>query len=160
MAKNVSLSDLLQEVIDKTGYIESLEAEKRKEEAEARVENIDELRSKMAAYEETCLDRDEKPTLSGFLEEVALVADIDSLDEEQDYVILMTLHSAKGLEFPHVYLAGMEDGLFPSYMTVTSDDMEDMEEERRLCYVWDYTCRTKADHDQRYAADGAWRNTV
>lgn len=64
-----------------------------------------------------------------------MVADIDSLDEEQDYVVLMTLHSAKGLEFPHVYLAGMEDGLFPSYMTVTSDDREDMEEERRLCYV-------------------------
>ena len=63
------------------------------------------------------------------------MADIDSLDEEQDYVVLMTLHSAKGLEFPHVYLAGMEDGLFPSYMTVTSDDREDMEEERRLCYV-------------------------
>ena len=79
--------------------------------------------------------RMKKPTLSGFLEEVALVADIDSLDEEQDYVVLMTLHSAKGLEFPHVYLAGMEDGLFPSYMTVTSDDREDMEEERRLCYV-------------------------
>ena len=64
-----------------------------------------------------------------------MVADIDSLDEEQDYVVLMPLHSAKGLEFPHVYLAGMEDGLFPSYMTVTSDDREDMEEERRLCYV-------------------------
>ena len=134
IAENLSLSDLLQEVIDKTGYIESLEAE-GKEEAETRIENIDELRSKMAVYEESCLDRDEKPTLSGFLEEVALVADIDSLDEEQDYVVLMTLHSAKGLEFPHVYLAGMEDGLFPSYMTVTSDDIEDMEEERRLCYV-------------------------
>lgn len=134
IAENLSLSDLLQEVINKTGYIESLEAE-GKEEAETRIENIDELRSKMAVYEESCLDRDEKPTLSGFLEEVALVADIDSLDEEQDYVVLMTLHSAKGLEFPHVYLAGMEDGLFPSYMTVTSDDIEDMEEERRLCYV-------------------------
>lgn len=134
IAENLSLSDLLQEVIDKTGYIESLEAE-GKEEAETRIENIDELRSKVAVYEESCLDRDEKPTLSGFLEEVALVADIDSLDEEQDYVVLMTLHSAKGLEFPHVYLVGMEDGLFPSYMTVTSDDIEDMEEERRLCYV-------------------------
>lgn len=134
IAENLSLSDLLQEVIDKTGYIESLEAE-GKEEAETRIENIDELRSKVAVYEESCLDRDEKPTLSGFLEEVALVADIDSLDEEQDYVVLMTLHSAKGLEFPHVYLAGMEDGLFPSYMTITSDDIEDMEEERRLCYV-------------------------
>ena len=134
VAETLSLSDLLQEVIDKTGYIESLEAE-GKEEAETRIENIDELRSKVAVYEESCLDQDEKPTLSGFLEEVALVADIDSLDEEQDYVVLMTLHSAKGLEFPHVYLAGMEDGLFPSYMTVTSDDREDMEEERRLCYV-------------------------
>lgn len=134
VAETLSLSDLLQEVIDKTGYIESLEAE-GKEEAETRIENIDELRSKVAVYEESRLDQDEKPTLSGFLEEVALVADIDSLDEEQDYVVLMTLHSAKGLEFPHVYLAGMEDGLFPSYMTVTSDDREDMEEERRLCYV-------------------------
>ena len=134
VAETLSLSDLLQEVIDKTGYIESLEAE-GKEESETRIENIDELRSKVAVYEESCLDQDEKPTLSGFLEEVALVADIDSLDEEQDYVVLMTLHSAKGLEFPHVYLAGMEDGLFPSYMTVTSDDREDMEEERRLCYV-------------------------
>ena len=134
VAETLSLSDLLQEVIDKTGYIESLEAE-GKEESETRIENIDELRSKVAVYEESRLDQDEKPTLSGFLEEVALVADIDSLDEEQDYVVLMTLHSAKGLEFPHVYLAGMEDGLFPSYMTVTSDDREDMEEERRLCYV-------------------------
>ena len=134
VAETLSLSDLLQEVIDKTGYIESLEAE-GKEEAETRIENIDELRSKVAVYEESRLDQGEKPTLSGFLEEVALVADIDSLDEEQDYVVLMTLHSAKGLEFPHVYLAGMEDGLFPSYMTVTSDDREDMEEERRLCYV-------------------------
>ena len=134
VAENLSLSDLLQEVIDKTGYIESLEAE-GKEEAETRIENIDELRSKVAVYEESRLDRGRKTDLSGFLEEVALVADIDSLDEEQDYVVLMTLHSAKGLEFPHVYLAGMEDGLFPSYMTVTSDDSEDMEEERRLCYV-------------------------
>ena len=69
------------------------------------------------------------------MEEVALVADIDSLQEENDYVVLMTLHSAKGLEFPHVYLAGMEDGLFPSYMSITSDDASDIEEERRLAYV-------------------------
>ncbi len=134
IAEEVSLSDLMKEIIEKTGYIESLEAE-GKEEAESRIENIDELLSKMAAYEESCQDRNEKSTLRGFLEEVALVADIDNLDDEQDYVVLMTLHSAKGLEFPHVYLAGMEDGLFPSYMTVTSDDIEEMEEERRLCYV-------------------------
>ncbi|HCR81934.1 DNA helicase PcrA [Muricomes intestini] len=134
VARTESLSDLIKEIIEKTGYVEELETED-KEDAQARIENIDELISKIAAYEENSQDRDEKPTLSGFLEEVALVADIDSLDENQDYVVLMTLHSAKGLEFPHVYLAGMEDGLFPSYMTVTSDDPEEMEEERRLCYV-------------------------
>ena len=129
-----SITDLLREIIEKIGYIESLEAED-KVEAESRIENIDELLNKAAAYEEDCQDRGEEPNLSGFLEEVALVADIDSLEEDQDYVVLMTLHSAKGLEFPHVYLAGMEDGLFPSYMTITSDDNEDLEEERRLCYV-------------------------
>lgn len=133
-ARKQTISDLLREIIDKTGYVETLEAE-NKEDAQTRIENIDELLSKAAAYEEACAETDIKPTLSGFLEEVALVADIDSLDEEQDYVVLMTLHSAKGLEFPHVYLVGLEDGLFPSYMTVTSGELEDMEEERRLCYV-------------------------
>ena len=130
----MSITDLLREVIEKTGYMESLDSED-KEDAQARKENIDELINKAAAYEEAAEDRDEPATLSAFLEEVALVADIDSLDEEQDYVVLITLHSAKGLEFPHVYLAGMEDGLFPSYMTITSDDRDDLEEERRLCYV-------------------------
>lgn len=133
-SEEISLSDLMKEIIEKTGYIETLEVEDN-EEAQARIENIDELVSKIAAYEESCEEEDIRPTLSGFLEEVALVADIDSLDENQDYVVLMTLHSAKGLEFPHVYLAGMEDGLFPSYMTITSDNSEDLEEERRLCYV-------------------------
>ncbi len=133
-AKDLSLSDLMQEIIEETGYVESLRADEG-EEVDARIENIDELLSKIAAYEETCEEQNEPATLSGFLEEVALVADIDSLDEDSDYVILMTLHSAKGLEFPHVYLAGMEDGIFPSYMTVTADDPEEMEEERRLCYV-------------------------
>ena len=128
------VTDLLTEVIEKTGYTESLEADDP-EELEARVQNIDELVSKAAVYEESCSDRGERPTLSGFLEEVALVADIDSVAEDRDYVILMTLHSAKGLEFPHVYLAGMEDGLFPSYMTITADDPAELEEERRLCYV-------------------------
>ncbi|MDY2812436.1 MAG: DNA helicase PcrA [Dorea sp.] len=134
-AKDMSISDLMQEIIEETGYIEALQAETDPEEAESRIENIDELRSKIAAYEEACEDQNEPATLSGFLEEVALVADIDSLDEETDYVVLMTLHSAKGLEFPHVYLAGMEDGLFPSYMTITADDPDELEEERRLCYV-------------------------
>lgn len=133
-AEQVSILELMKEIIETTAYIETLEAED-KEDAKARIENIDELLSKIAAYEESCSDEGRKATLSGFLEEVALVADIDSLDENQDYVVLMTLHSAKGLEFPHVYLAGMEDGLFPSYMTITSDDMDELEEERRLCYV-------------------------
>ena len=134
LAEEMSITDLLQEVIEKTGYIESLENED-KEEAKTRKENIDELISKAATYEESCQDKDEKATLSGFLEEVALVADIDSLDEDQEYVGLMTLHSAKGLEFPRVYLAGMEDGLFPGYMSINAGDREELEEERRLCYV-------------------------
>ena len=127
----ISISDLLREVIEETGYVKELEAEGT-DEAEARIENIDELLSKVVSYEEG----EEHPTLSGFLEEVALVADIDSLEDDSDYVVLMTLHSAKGLEFPKVYLAGMEDGLFPSYMSITSDDSsEQLEEERRLAYV-------------------------
>ena len=133
-AQEMSISGLMKEIIEETGYVESLEAEDS-EEAEARIENIDELMSKIVAYEDACEEMNEPPTLSGFLEEVALVADIDSLDENSDYVVLMTLHSAKGLEFPHVYLAGLEDGIFPSYMTITADDPEEVEEERRLCYV-------------------------
>ena len=121
---------LMDEIIEDTGYVAELDAEGT-DEARARIENIDELISKIVAYEESV----EQPTLSGFLEEVALIADIDNLEEDSDYVVLMTLHSAKGLEFPNVYLAGMEDGLFPSYMTITSDDPTEVEEERRLCYV-------------------------
>ena len=123
-------SQLLQDIIEETGYVAELEAENT-EEAQARIENIDELISKVVAYEEG----EENPTLSGFLEEVALVADIDDLQEGNDYVVLMTLHSAKGLEFPNVYLVGLEDGIFPSYMTITADDPAEIEEERRLCYV-------------------------
>ena len=130
--EETSIAGLMDEIIEMIGYEEYLSAE-GDEEAEARMENIDELKNKIVAYEESC--ENEKPTLSGFLEEVALVADIDSLDENSDYVVLMTLHSAKGLEFPCVYLAGMEDGLFPSYMTITADDPMEIEEERRLCYV-------------------------
>lgn len=126
----LSVSQLLQEIIEQTGYVEELEAEDT-DESKARIENIDELISKAAAYEEA----EEAPTLSGFLEEVALVADIDSLEDGSDYVVLMTLHSAKGLEFPNVYLAGLEDGLFPGYMAITADDPMELEEERRLCYV-------------------------
>ena len=126
----ISLEQLMDEIIEDTGYVAELDAEGT-DEARARIENIDELISKIVAYEEN----EEHPMLSGFLEEVALIADIDNLEEGSDYVVLMTLHSAKGLEFPNVYLAGMEDGLFPSYMTITSDDPTEVEEERRLCYV-------------------------
>ncbi len=94
-AQEMSISGLMKEIIEETGYVESLEAEDS-EEAEARIENIDELMSKIVAYEDACEEMNEPPTLSGFLEEVALVADIDSLDENSDYVVLMTLHSAKG----------------------------------------------------------------
>ena len=130
-AKLLSVADLLQEVIETTGYVRELEAQGT-DEAEARIENIDELISKAVDYAEG----EEAPTLNGFLENVALVADIDSFDENSDYVVLMTLHSAKGLEFPNVYLAGLEDGLFPSYMSITSDNSQaEIEEERRLAYV-------------------------
>ena len=130
-AKLLSVADLLQEVIETTGYVREFEAEGT-DEAEARIENIDELISKAVDYAEG----EEAPTLNGFLENVALVADIDSFDENSDYVVLMTLHSAKGLEFPNVYLAGLEDGLFPSYMSITSDNSQaEIEEERRLAYV-------------------------
>ncbi len=133
-AKDLALSDLMREIIDETGYEDSLKDEDP-EVAKMRLENIDELLNKIADYEEHCEEMNEPVTLSGFLEEVALVAEIDNLEEDSDYVVLMTLHSAKGLEFPHVYLAGMEDGIFPSYMTITADDPEELEEERRLCYV-------------------------
>lgn len=126
----ITLAELLTNVLEETGYIKELEEEDT-EVAQGRIENIDELMNKIVAYEE----EEEEPTLSGFLENVALVSDIDSLDEAEDYVMLMTLHSAKGLEFPYVYMCGMEDGLFPSYMTIVNDDPEEIEEERRLCYV-------------------------
>ena len=105
------------------------------DESKARIENIDELISKTESYQEVMEEQGQTATLSGFLEEIALIADIDSVDPDQDYVLLMTLHSAKGLEFPRVFLAGMEDGMFPSYMSIISDDRSDLEEERRLCYV-------------------------
>lgn len=129
-----TVRELLEEVIRLTGYVDELRAEDT-EEAKVRIENIDELISKTEMYQETMKAQNEPATLSGFLEEIALVADIDSVDPNQDYVLLMTLHSAKGLEFPKVFLTGMEDGIFPGYMTISSGDPSDLEEERRLCYV-------------------------
>ncbi len=125
-----SLTDLMDDILEKTGYVKELE-ESDEEDAQDRIANIDELVSKVASYEES----HDEPSLSEFLEEVALVADIDRVEDGDNRVLLMTLHSAKGLEFPVVYLAGMEDGLFPGYMSIVSDDADDLEEERRLAYV-------------------------
>ena len=130
----LTVEEILQEVIDSTGYVAELEAEDT-EESRARIENIDELISKTVAYQEAMEEQNQPATLSGFLEEVVLVADIDTVDPDQDYVLLMTLHSAKGLEFPKVFMVGMEDGIFPSHMTISYGDDGEMEEERRLCYV-------------------------
>ena len=124
------LRDLIDDVLEKTAYVEDLQ-NSDEEDAEDRIANVDELVSKVTYYEE----QHEEATLSEFLAEVALVADIDKVGDKGEKVLLMTLHSAKGLEFPHVYLAGMEDSVFPSYMTIVSDDKSDMEEERRLAYV-------------------------
>jgi DNA helicase-2/ATP-dependent DNA helicase PcrA len=130
----MSLAQLLDEVIKTTGYMEEINKEDEQV-AKTRSENIAELLSKAASYEESCRANGEEVTLGGFLAEVALVADIDTLDESQGYVVLMTLHGAKGLEFPNVYMAGMEEGLFPSSMNSTGYDLDELEEERRLCYV-------------------------
>lgn len=126
----MSLTAVLKNIIEETGYVKLLEEEDT-DEAEGRIENINELINKLQNYEDTA----EEPTLSGFLEEVSLVADIDNLDNDGNQVLLMTLHSAKGLEFPCVFMPGMEEGLFPGYRTISSGNEEDMEEERRLCYV-------------------------
>lgn len=121
------LSEFVERVMRDSGYLAVLEAEDTVE-SKTRIENLQEFMSVVAEYEKT----GEEPTLSGFLENVALVADIDAYDEDQDAVVMMTIHSAKGLEFPVVFLVGVEEGLFPS-MRSTSE--EDIEEERRLCYV-------------------------
>ena len=129
-AEYMSLAELYDEVLEDTGYLKELQAEQT-DEATTRIENLDELRNKIVAYEEET----EQPSLNELLEQIALVADVDNMDDSDNKVILMTLHSAKGLEFPYVYLCGMEDGLFPSYMTIANDDPMEIEEERRLCYV-------------------------
>lgn len=127
-----SLSELIDDILDATGYLRELE-EEGSDEAMDRIANIDELVNKLVTYEENA---EEEPTLSGFLEEVALVSDIDNLDEESEHIVLMTLHSAKGLEFPYVYICGMEEGIFPGFMALHADNpQEEIEEERRLCYV-------------------------
>lgn len=125
-----TLRQLIEDVLVETGYQEELK-EEGETEAKTRLENIDELITKAVSYWSAA----ERPTLEEFLEEVALVADIDRMDPSEKRITLMTLHSAKGLEFEHVYLSGLEEGLFPNYMTIFSEDPGDLEEERRLCYV-------------------------
>jgi len=125
-----TLTELYDAIIERTGYWDELVAEGT-DEAEGRMENLNALKDKIATYEDGC----EYPDLSGLLEEIALVADVDSMIESEDKVLLMTLHSAKGLEFPCVFLVGMEDRLFPSGMAMDSDDPDALGEERRLCYV-------------------------
>jgi len=136
-AQTQTPTEVIRNVLEKTGYVEDLRLEGTDEAAD-RIANIEELINKAAAYEDTFHTgetRAAEPTLRGFLEEVALVADIDSFDQEDDRVVLMTLHAAKGLEFRNVYIAGMDEGLFPSYQSTMSSDPSDIEEERRLCYV-------------------------
>ena len=122
--------EMLDQVIKDTGYVTALEAEDT-DEARARIENINELISKAQDYD----DGTEHPSLTDFLQQVSLVADIDSVEEGSDYVLLMTLHGEKGLEFDNVYMVGMEEGTFPSYMSIGTGNKDDLEEERRLCYV-------------------------
>lgn len=122
------ITQLVKTVLDKTGYLEALEREESVE-AQTRIENLNEFISVALEFENNSEDK----TLQMFLEEISLVSDIDNYDEEQDAVVLMTLHSAKGLEFPIVFLCGMEEGIFPSYRS--SFEESELEEERRLCYV-------------------------
>ena len=129
-----SISDLMENILSETGYEDELKMEDT-DEANARLENINEFFNKIVDYEDKCKQAGKENNLDEFLEEIALVADIDNFDENENYVVLMTVHSAKGLEFPKVFLCGMEDGLFPSKMTLLSDDKSEIEEERRLCYV-------------------------
>ena len=125
-----SLEDMTQELLDVTGYVRELEAEDT-DEANSRIENIESLMNKIVQYEED----NNGGTLNDLLEDIALVADIDTVSDDAEQVLLMTLHSAKGLEFPNVYICGMEETIFPGASAVFGDDPSELEEERRLCYV-------------------------
>ncbi len=124
----ISLPEFYDELLERSGYAAMLQA-KPTEENKTRLENVRELKSSINSYVENA----ELPTLAGFLEEIALYTDIEQYNESDDAVVMMTMHSAKGLEFPHVFLVGFEDGLFPGMRAI--GDQEEMEEERRLCYV-------------------------
>ena len=124
----MSLPEFYDEVVSRTGYADMLTS-KDTEENKTRLENVHELKSSIHSY----MENTEQPTLAGFLEEIALYTDIEQYNESDDAVVMMTMHSAKGLEFPNVFLVGFEDGLFPGQRSI--GDKDEMEEERRLCYV-------------------------
>ncbi len=128
LEEGISLTEFYDQVLIRTGYVQMLE-DKPSEENKTRLENVKELKSSIASY----LQNAEVPSLAGFLEEIALYTDIEQYNDSDDAVVMMTMHSAKGLEFPNVYLVGFEDGLFPGTRAI--GDREEMEEERRLCYV-------------------------
>lgn len=128
LENKIEISELIKETLNKTGYTKALE-EENTEEAENRIENLEEFLTVAIEFEEQSAEN----TLGDFLESITLSSDIDNLEEEQDSVTLMTLHSAKGLEFPVVFLVGMEEGIFPGHKSV--EDPKEIEEERRLCYV-------------------------
>ena len=132
-AREGGFDELIRSVIARTDYYSTFD-DLDKEQADSKKENIEELISKAKDFEDN-FEGDGEPELIDLLEDIALVADVDSMTEGEDRVLLMTLHSSKGLEFPTVFLAGMEDGLFPSYMSLDSGDPMEIEEERRLCYV-------------------------
>lgn len=130
-AESMNAVEILEMIISQTGYVEELEQENN-EQARGRIENIDELLNKASQYEDQNPD---EVGVSGFLEDVALVADVDAFTEDQDTMVLMTIHSAKGLEFDTVFIIGFEESIFPGFRAMMSNDMNAMEEERRLCYV-------------------------
>ncbi len=126
--EGMALPEFYEDLMQRTGYLAALQA-KDTEDSRGRIENIRELKSSIHAYVTNSPD----PTLAGFLEEIALYTDIEQYNDSDNAVVMMTMHSAKGLEFPHVFLVGFEDGLFPGMRSI--GDPEEMEEERRLCYV-------------------------
>lgn len=128
LLETLSLPDFYEELLNRTGYVAMLE-QKDDLENRTRLENVRELKSSILTY----MENTEEPSLRGFLEEIALYTDIEQYDKDADAVVMMTMHSAKGLEFPNVYIVGAEEGLFPGMRTI--GDREEMEEERRLCYV-------------------------
>ena len=132
----LTLTELMDEIFEATGYVKDLEAEETVE-ANARLENLDALVNKVAQYQTDCEEEtsDEAASLNGLLENIALVADIDTVEDDAEQVLLMTIHSAKGLEFPNVYVCGMEENVFPSAMALYDLSDDEIEEERRLCYV-------------------------